>query len=411
MISTWLAALWRPVRKPLTAFAWLLVVVAVFAAGVGIYVTESAYWSFLLVWWPRLVAGTAAVVALGAWWLWWRLPQRQVDQLRVTISDAKARADVEDNFRKTIGQLLGGAAVLAGATFAYLQFTQQLEISRRQLDATVEQGKQQRDAAQALLISNQVAKGFELLGNKDHEITLRLGGIYALEGVMNTSPQYYKPVLEALCAFVRDGTRTDTKETREGPPASDIQAALTVIGRRAAGVGVPYLVGAQIPKANLNAADLSGTVLDNANLIGAQLNVANLSDALLFDANLTDAFLVHADLREAELYNAHLNNAYLNWANLTSTLLTNADLSGAVLADADLRDAKLDNAHLNNAYLGGGANLAGADLSGADLSGARFLTQKQLDQACGENVRGLDKLDPPLDPVPTIKPCPKPADK
>jgi hypothetical protein len=45
----------------------------------------------------------------------------------MTIRDAKARADVEDNFRKTMGQLLGGAAVLLGAGFAYLQFQQQQE--------------------------------------------------------------------------------------------------------------------------------------------------------------------------------------------------------------------------------------------------------------------------------------------
>jgi hypothetical protein len=35
------------------------------------------------------------------------------------LGDAKARADVEDNFRKTSGQLIGGAAVLVGAGLAY----------------------------------------------------------------------------------------------------------------------------------------------------------------------------------------------------------------------------------------------------------------------------------------------------
>jgi hypothetical protein len=44
---------------------------------------------------------------------------------------------------------------------------------------------------------------------------VRLGGIYALEGVMNTSEEYHQPVLEALCAFVRDNTRN---EKGEGPP-------------------------------------------------------------------------------------------------------------------------------------------------------------------------------------------------
>jgi len=41
------------------------------------------------------------------------------------IANAKVRADLADNFRKTAGQLLGGAAVLIGTGFAYLQFTEQ----------------------------------------------------------------------------------------------------------------------------------------------------------------------------------------------------------------------------------------------------------------------------------------------
>jgi hypothetical protein len=88
----------------------------------------------------RALAGVAAL--FGAWWLWWRLPKPQADQLKFVVRDAKARADLEDNFRKTIGQVFGRAAVLIGAGYAYWQFTQQ------------------QQAAHELLISNQVSKGF-----------------------------------------------------------------------------------------------------------------------------------------------------------------------------------------------------------------------------------------------------------
>src|SRR3954466_7621003 len=128
-----------------------------------------------------------------SFWLYW--PRWQVDRLRSTMPDTKARADVEDNFRKTAGQAIGGFTILIGAGFAYLQF------------------QQQQQAARDLLISNQVSKGFEQLGSK--EIETRLGGIYVLEGVMNTSKQYHKPVLEALSAFVRDHTKAETAETRD----------------------------------------------------------------------------------------------------------------------------------------------------------------------------------------------------
>jgi hypothetical protein len=82
--------------------------------------------AFLAASWPWLLIGAAAAVVLSVfvWWLWWRLPKRQVERLRHASRDPKARTDVEDNYRKTAGQLLGGAAVLIG-TAAYLQFTQQ----------------------------------------------------------------------------------------------------------------------------------------------------------------------------------------------------------------------------------------------------------------------------------------------
>ena len=118
-----------------------------------------------------------------------------------------------------------------------------------------------------LLISNQVSKGFEqLAGNK---IEMRLGGIYALEGVMKTSEQYAGPVLEALCAFVRVSTigNPDFKDKT----TTDVQAALTVIGRRIKGPVVVDLANVSIPEANLSYANLSGANLSGANLSGADL--------------------------------------------------------------------------------------------------------------------------------------------
>ena len=239
-----------------------------------------------------------------------------MDRLRFAIRDPKARADVEDNFRKTIGQLLGGAAVLIGAALAYVQFTQQQQTSQRQFT-------EQQQASRELLISNQVAKGFEQLGSD--KVVVRLGGIYALEGVMNASEQYHQPVLEALCAFVRDGTRT---ETGDGPPTTDIQAALTVIGRRAAiGTGRVDFANAHIPKAELY----------RANLSGADLSTANLSAAILTGANLRGAFLIGANLSGALLGGANLGGA-----NLSGAILIGATVSQAQLEEACGIDVKLD---------------------------------------------------------------------
>ena len=213
---------------------------------------------------PPLVYG----VVYGAWWLWWRLPKWQLKSLepQIPTENPKERADVEDNFRKTAGQLIGGAAVLIGAGFALFQFLQQQQTTQSQF-------LQQQQAAHDLLISNQVSKGFEQLAGE--KIEMRLGGIYALEGVMNdkTSPQYHQPVLEALCAFVRE--KTTGKTASKDKPATDVQAALTVIGRRVKGPGAgPNLANASIPEAILSHANLSRANLRGAILSGADLRIA-----------------------------------------------------------------------------------------------------------------------------------------
>src|SRR5580700_5705807 len=104
--------------------------------------------------WVPIAVVVSVIAALAFWW-WW--PKWQVDRLALEIRDPKARADVEDNFRKTIGQLLGGAAVLIGTGLAYLRFSQQQRTSQQQF-------LQQQQASRDLLISNQVSKGFEQLG-------------------------------------------------------------------------------------------------------------------------------------------------------------------------------------------------------------------------------------------------------
>jgi hypothetical protein len=279
----------------------------------------------------RITAMVLLFLSFGIWWLWWRLPKWQVSHLALEIVDPKARADIEDNFRKTVGQALGGAAVLIGAVFALFQFLQQ------------------QKAAYDLLISNQVSKGFEqLAGDK---MAMRLGGIYALEGVMNTSEQYHGSVLEGLCAFVRENAPRPASEDDlvVNKPATDVQAALTV-GRR------------EMRREGTERIDLAYVSIPRANLTEAILNGANLRGA---------------DLRDAHLTGARLSGAALSSANLTIANLRDANLSDADLNDANLNDATLTGANLSDAII------LGANLTGANLSSVRNLTPEQLNKACG----------------------------
>jgi hypothetical protein len=322
-------------------------------------------------WWVGLGLGAIVLVA-AVTFLWWFVPKWQMRS--ITASEPKARADIEDNFRKTVGQALGGAAVLAGAGIAYYG----TQVSSQ--------------ASHDLLISNQVAKGFEQLAS--HKMVMRLGGIYALESAMNGSAQYHRPILEALCAFIRESTKT---HSGDGPPATDITAALEVIIRRAPGdwdvvleyIRIPrvLLVDANLSRANLLAADLHSVWLINSDLSDTMLNSANLSGAVLIGANLANAVLGNANLK-----GAHLSNAS-PIARPEYGMDRSANLSYANLRGADLTGADLRRVHLR------GADLTGADLTGADLSDAKLDGQAQLDGACGVGV----KLPKDL----SLKPCPE----
>ena len=333
-------------------------------------------------WWMGAALAAVAAVALWAgWWLWWRFPRLQINRLTPRIRDAKARADVEDNYRKTVGQLLGGAAVLLGAGLAYYQ-------TQRTFKASDVQSQRTSQASHDLLVSQQVTKGFELFGEKSNSVK-RLGGLYALEYVMNDVANdhsgnvvsahpgpYHQPILEALCAYLRDGTQSDTSGR---PPATDIQAALTVIARRHAEAGdVIDLQGVHIPNATLSHLNLSGANLSGANLSGINVPGAVLSRVALSGADLSGAHLPGADLDHANLTNANLFAATLSGADLTGANLFASKLYGANLAGAKGADASLNGADLT------GANLVGVDLTNADLTNATMINANLT----GANLNG-----------------------
>jgi uncharacterized protein YjbI with pentapeptide repeats len=363
--------------------------------------------------WTFIAIAVAVIAALALLiWLWWQVPKWQM-QGRIFRGE-KERADAEDNFRKTVGQALGGAAVLIGAGAAYLQFSQQQQTAYQQIITQQQVAENSRKTSQDLLISNQVSKGFELLGND--KTAVRLGGIYALESVMNNSPEYHQPVLEALCAFVRDSTvGTEIKR-----PATDIEAALTVIARRVAGRGEVELWGSQLANATLERADLRGFSLRNVNLKRARMIEADLGSANLYGSDLTEAALSGANLSGAYLAETNLANAWVNGANLTGahligTNLTSANLSGSNLSGANLSyigaiGTTITMTRDSGAILTGadltGADLTKADLTGAILTGVHNLTQAQLDQACGKPAalpEGLT-LDKPCHKLPVAPP-------
>jgi uncharacterized protein YjbI with pentapeptide repeats len=202
-------------------------------------------------------------------------------------------------------------------------------------------------------------------------VDVRLGGIYALQRIMQDSFRDQPTVVAVLCAFVRDRATAATVKSARSPasassrPPTDIQAALTVVISRNiayddsvtivdltdANLTGAYLVGADLTGANLVGADLTGAGLTAAHLNGANLNGADLNSTYLRYADLSDAFIRYAHLVGAHLDHAHLKDADLSYADLRSAGFAGADLTGAELNGADLTGADLTGADLNRANL------------------------------------------------------------
>jgi hypothetical protein len=174
-----------------------------------------------------------------------------------------------------------------------------------------------------------------LLGARQPEV--RVGAIYALERAATRSADDHPVVMSVLAAFVREHSH---------PAQPDVQAALTVIGRRASDRDrEPIdLTGADLARLRLPGADLAGARLARArfraaDLHGAALGGADLTGADLALADLTGADLAGADLTAADLTGARLAGAYLVGATLTRATLAGADLTGALFLHSDAQAA------------------------------------------------------------------------
>ncbi len=111
------------------------------------------------------------------------------------------------------------------------------------------------------------------------------------------------------------------------------------------------LSGSVLPKINLKQANLKGANLSQVDLRGADLSGAVLENACLKGAMLKGADLSGANLKGADLSEAIFDKASLYEANLVSTNLTRTSFVETRLIKANLRGAKLYGTSLDKAYL------------------------------------------------------------
>ncbi len=242
----------------------------------------------------------AAIIALLIF-----IPQWQAAH----IANDATRLEREDNARRTLAQIIGGFVVLAGASIAWWR----LRVAQEELKVTRE-GQ----------VTERFSRAIDHLGNDSLDV--RLGAIYALERIARDSRQDHGPIMEILTAYVREHAPVPEDQQPADStmrPATDIQAVLTVLGRRRISFDPP---GQML---DLRDTDLRGANLTDAKLQGANFNDADLRWALLIRTKLQKAY-IDADLDQAVLLQTDLRGAKLSSAEN----LTRDQISGAIRDDA-----------------------------------------------------------------------------
>lgn len=268
------------------------VVTAVLLAGVLLFVTLSVC----------LVLAPAWIVAPGS-----------------GLTPAE-RLKAENDVRSTLFQGLGGILALGGVALGAVMTLRQVRANRE--GHTIDL----------------FTKAIDQLASD--QVSVRHGGVYALEQLSDLDARYRGHAHALLTAFVRrhapwPPTRPESEVAADrtrfhGGLADDIGAAIAALGRQAM------------------ITDGAWSELERADLRGAELDGLNIPRVCFAHSNLEGASLVGVKLASATLSDTVLRNTDLSHADLRGTNLTRAALDGATLLGADLTDAELRDASLRD---------------------------------------------------------------
>lgn len=259
--------------------------------------------------------------------------------------------------------LLVGAAAAAVVPFlAYRAWVARRLVAARQRTAeATELGKS----------AEIMAAAFDGLGGP--KVHNRVGAIYTLERHALDRPGDQGPIVQSLAAFVRERCPAPAPVLVDGryrapesddiyrPPLTDVQAAVSVLGRRRRANDPPGL-RLSLAGANLSGYDLSDGDFTGANFKGTYLCGANFAGAKLGRSDFQLAVLENADFYGADAQGASFSAAYCGGSRFA-----HANLNEAAFIDADLREADFT-----------GARLERADMRGAALDGARIDRKRLL---------------------------------
>lgn len=287
----------------------------------------------------RVIAASCALLVPVAALVIFVILLPSIERELAQIPEAKDRIASQNELFKTILQIAGGSVLITGFYFTWktIRVTQEGQITDR------------------------FNKAVDHLGQAN--MSIRLGGIYALARIAADSEKDASTVTQILTAYIREATASSSLPS----PAQDVKSILDMLGAA--------------PWAQETLKDISQSQLQGLELKHADLRGWNLTNVSLRETNLE-----HSCLDGATLAGANLSNAYLRDCSFKSANLTAADFTGAVLRHADLQEASIF-----------GANFDGASLLQANFRGATGAIRQQFETAIIDSTTHFPEFKTDLD--------------
>jgi uncharacterized protein YjbI with pentapeptide repeats len=386
----------------------------------------------------------ASVLVLFAVWfagaLFW--------QLANLATHAAQRADEVNKLLLALAGLIGAPFVVWRVIIASRQNAIALENVRNTLfSKAIEQLGATRERKRLAEPVDGQAMQSETIVSTEPTMEVRLGAIYALEKLAREDINLHWPIMETLCAYIRENAGPAEPPPKEvvnalasqyrgfqsgepiveyenglSAPSVDIMAALTVLGRRSnkhrafeaekrssadnkeawrlnlshCHLALASLMRIDLSHANFDGSALYGARLENARLVGASFVSANLQCAILSEASLMGAKFAKADLSRSNFDRVRLQCANFESSVIFGASFASADLEYALFvpypgstADLALRRLSTGVNFYQRQPTFQDANISTALLNSADLSSAMGLTQGQIEAAFGNELTQL----------------------
>ena len=306
---------------------------------------------------------------------WW--PYFELSREPVTFIRSENRAEDLRNLLWAIS-FIGGALA---AVIALINALRRTRMMQREQDAEI------------------FAKAVEQLGSPERAV--RLGAIYALEGLMRLDfnepardGHIGRQIGETLAAYIRDRSplphrenSDDYKKFSKKRLSVDIEAALLVLERswpyrhRQNATGEPII---DLSYTDLSFArlpfdsDLRDFIFEHADLSGFEAYGANFKEVRLGGALLDSASFPGASFHRAQINNSNFSNSYLADCDFThatteqtifkKSILNGSKMLGCVLSDTDFTDSQCRKVDFY------GSILINPIFDGANISATKFAT-------------------------------------